>query len=164
MTKIRAIGSHDWATFREVRVAALTDSPTAFGATLADTERRTDAEWRNMVERRTREDDSAIWFADAAHGDPIGVIAADLDRRTRDVEITSMWVAPAARGEGLARLLLEVAIEWASSRAESVSLWVTRGNAPAQRLYEATGFIETGDHKPLPSDPCKDEIRMTRPL
>jgi hypothetical protein len=28
------------------------------------------------------------------------------------------------------------------------------------RLYEAAGFRLTGGHQPLPSDPCKDELRM----
>jgi hypothetical protein len=32
------------------------------------------------------------------------------------------------------------------------------------RLYEATGFRLTGDYQPLPSDPCKDELRMRRAL
>jgi hypothetical protein len=39
-------------------------------------------------------------------------------------------------------------------------LWVTRGNEPAQRLYQSIGFRVTGEHQPLPSDPCKDEVRM----
>jgi ribosomal protein S18 acetylase RimI-like enzyme len=39
-----------------------------------------------------------------------------------------------------------------------------RGNDAAQQLYESMGFIVTGDHKPLPSDPCKDEVRMSRSL
>ena len=41
-----------------------------------------------------------------------------------------------------------------------MGLWVTRGNAPAQLLYESMGFRETGEYQPLPSDPCADEIRM----
>jgi hypothetical protein len=37
---------------------------------------------------------------------------------------------------------------------------VTRGNAPAHGLYQSMGFRETGGYQPLPSDPCKDEVRM----
>ena len=51
-----------------------------------------------------------------------------------------------------------------SGVAERVELWVTRGNDPARHLYESMGFVETGDHQPLPSDPCKDEIRMVLAL
>jgi ribosomal protein S18 acetylase RimI-like enzyme len=41
---------------------------------------------------------------------------------------------------------------------------VTHGNDRAQRFYERTGFTVTGDVQPLPSDPCKNEIRMIRRL
>jgi ribosomal protein S18 acetylase RimI-like enzyme len=47
---------------------------------------------------------------------------------------------------------------------ETVELWVTRGNDAAVHLYEAAGFSLTGDHQPLSSDPCKDELRMRLPL
>lgn len=46
----------------------------------------------------------------------------------------------------------------------AVELWVTRGNDAAVRLYETAGFRLTGGHQPLPSDPCKDELRMRLPL
>jgi hypothetical protein len=42
----------------------------------------------------------------------------------------------------------------------SVDLWVTRGNDPAQGFYRAMGFRGTGDYLPLPSDPCKNELRQ----
>jgi hypothetical protein len=41
-----------------------------------------------------------------------------------------------------------------------VTLWVTGGNLPAQSLYRALGFVETGDYQPLPSDPSRQETRM----
>jgi ATP-dependent DNA helicase PIF1 len=37
-----------------------------------------------------------------------------------------------------------------------------RGNERAVAFYESVGFALTTDHQPLPSDPCKDELRMTR--
>jgi hypothetical protein len=38
------------------------------------------------------------------------------------------------------------------------------GNAPAPGLYESIGFYDTDDFQPLPSDPCKDEQRMSLAL
>jgi hypothetical protein len=46
----------------------------------------------------------------------------------------------------------------------AVELWVTRGNDAALHLYESQGFCRTGEHEALPSDPCKDELRMRRML
>ena len=76
-------------------------------------------------------------------------------------ELISMWVAPSARRSGAGAELVRHVIEWASeSGYRRVELWVTRGNEAAERLYRGLGFTETGDVKPLPSDPCKDERRM----
>jgi ribosomal protein S18 acetylase RimI-like enzyme len=76
-----------------------------------------------------------------------------------------MWIAPAARRAGVGRALVAALVDWAAdSGASAVELWVTRGNDAAQRLYEGTGFRTTDDVKPLPSDPCKEEVRMTRTL
>jgi GNAT superfamily N-acetyltransferase len=76
-----------------------------------------------------------------------------------------MWVAPAHRRAGIAANLVEAVVGWASdNNATSVEFWVTRGNQAAVRLYEAAGFRATGEYQPLPSDPCKDELRMRRAL
>ncbi len=74
-----------------------------------------------------------------------------------------MWVSPAQRRMGVAARLVDAVVEWArETGATTVALWVTRGNDAAERLYETQGFHLTGDHQPLPSDPCKDELRMHR--
>jgi RimJ/RimL family protein N-acetyltransferase len=60
---------------------------------------------------------------------------------------------------------VERAVDWATeSSYKRVELWVMRGNGKAERLYRRLGFEVTGDSKALPSDPCKDEIRMRRAL
>jgi GNAT superfamily N-acetyltransferase len=72
-----------------------------------------------------------------------------------------MWVAPGARRSGAGAELVRRVIDWASdSGYRRVELWVTRGNDAAEMLYLRSGFTVTGDVKPLPSDPCKNEIRM----
>jgi ribosomal protein S18 acetylase RimI-like enzyme len=163
MNTIRNVGPDDWAAFRDIRLAALTDSPTAFAATVAEAASRSDAEWETMVRERCASDASATWVAEDPGGLAVGVVAAFADPTSHEVELVSMWVAPAARGAGLASRLVDVVIAWAEGRqAPAVSLWVMRGNEPAQRLYEAAGFAVNGEHQALPSDPCKDEIRMIR--
>jgi len=77
------------------------------------------------------------------------------------VDLVSMWCAPDVRRSGVARALVGAVVDWAhSSGTHVVGLWVTRGNEPATRLYERLGFVANGNHQPLPSDPCKDEVRM----
>jgi RimJ/RimL family protein N-acetyltransferase len=78
-----------------------------------------------------------------------------------DRQLISMWVAPSHRGTSVATELVETVLAWSrAGAARTVELWVTKGNDRAQRLYERMGFAVTGDVQPLPSDPCKDEIRM----
>ena len=76
-----------------------------------------------------------------------------------------MWVSPTHRRARTASELVDAVVRWAvETGAPTVELWVTRGNDAAVGLYEAAGFRLTGDHQPLPSDPCKDELRMRRAL
>lgn len=66
---------------------------------------------------------------------------------------------------GIAHELVTAVVGWAHQTGmTAVELRVTRGNDAAVRLYETVGFRLTGNHQPLPSDPCKDELRMRRPL
>ena len=69
--------------------------------------------------------------------------------------------APGRRRNGVGRLLVGAVLNWARTcGAQAVDLWVTRGNMGAENLYRAMGFVDAGDRQPLPSDPCKDEVRM----
>ena len=60
-------------------------------------------------------------------------------------EILTLCVAPAARRQGIARLLLEDLIRRALLLgARSISLEVAPNNQPARRLYESLGFTPAG--------------------
>ena len=99
-------------------------------------------------------------------GTPVGIAGGYWsDRGAGQVDLLSMWVDPGARGSGAGRRLVEAVLGWAAEAgARSVGLWVTRGNEAAVRLYESAGFEPDGQFQPLPSDPCKEELRMVREL
>jgi ribosomal-protein-alanine N-acetyltransferase len=62
-----------------------------------------------------------------------------------EAEILSVAVAPAYRGRGLARQLLDLNLRrLAGLGAEAVFLEVDEDNAPACRLYRRAGFREVG--------------------
>jgi ribosomal-protein-alanine N-acetyltransferase len=62
-----------------------------------------------------------------------------------EAEILSIAIAPARRGRGLSRLLLDYHLRSLAGRgARAVFLEVDEHNAPARRLYEGTGFGEVG--------------------
>jgi len=75
-----------------------------------------------------------------------------------------VWVEPMFRRQGLARRLVETVIAWAETAgADESELWVNETNVPAVGLYRSLGFEETGDRRPLASDPAVTEMKLVRP-
>jgi len=65
-----------------------------------------------------------------------------------EAEILSVAIAPARRGRGLSRPLLDFHLRTLAGRAvRSVFLEVDEHNAPARRLYARAGFREVGRRK-----------------
>jgi GNAT superfamily N-acetyltransferase len=59
-------------------------------------------------------------------------------------EVSRLFVAPAARRQGVAQALLDQAIDWATSNRLDLVLDVTDELRPARALYERAGFQLTG--------------------
>lgn len=157
MVEIRRLTAGDWAVWRAVRLEALREAPYAFGSTLDEWQGAGDIEsrWRARLE--------AVPFNVVAEidGDPVGQASGTASNPSGDVELISMWVAPAARGRGVGEALIEAVVEWAGSQAApAVALAVRRTNAAAVNLYERMGF------EPVASGPdtAPDEQAMRRPL
>jgi [ribosomal protein S18]-alanine N-acetyltransferase len=74
------------------------------------------------------------------------VLGFILSRRAADeAEILSVAIARAARGEGLARRLLDLHLRrLAGLRLRAVFLEVEEDNVPARKLYARAGFEEAG--------------------
>lgn len=65
-----------------------------------------------------------------------------------ECHILNICVEPDRQGQGLGRLLLRHALEYASDHgAEQAFLEVRPSNPPAIRLYESMGFIQVGARK-----------------
>ena len=158
---IRRISAADGPELKEIRLAALRDAPSAFGSTYAEEAERSDTEWSERARLASTGLDR-ITFLARLDARPIGIAGGYREEeQSTEVDLVSMWTAPDVRRTGTGRLLVREVIDWAAQTgASSVGLWVTRGNSPAQLLYESMGFRETGEYQALPSDPCADEIRM----
>ena len=98
---VRALGEDEWEQYRSVRLSALEESPEAFVAT-ADEERAYEEDfWRDRMRRSQRlvaEQDGARRSAWPASGRPQ---AGEKDN-DKVAELFGLWVAPAARGTGVA--------------------------------------------------------------
>ncbi len=162
---VRRVRADEGPVLKAIRLAALLESPSAFGSTHAAEVDQPDDHWASRASLGAAGRNSAIYLA-IVDQSVVGIVGGYRpDPAGSSIELVSMWVSPAQRRAGIAAKLVEAVVGWASeTNATSVDLWVTRGNDAAVRLYEAAGFRETDEHQPLPSDPCKDEQRMRRAL
>lgn len=159
--QVRRITKRDAAHLKQVRLAALKDAPSAFGSSHAAEANRPEAEWVQRAVAGSRGSDRATFFAQF-DDEFVGLVGGYREEPSSAiVELVSMWVAPHVRSRGVGAALVDAVRAWATeTNATSISLWVTRGNTPAERLYSSKGFVATGEVQPLPSDPSKDEARM----
>jgi GNAT superfamily N-acetyltransferase len=145
MVDIERLAEQEWDVYRDLRLAALGDSPSAFGSRLADERGRAEAEWRNRLRHRTQ-------FVARQEGRPVATVGC-LVEADGVMELVSMWVTPPARGTGVAELLVDAVVAEARDRGrETIVVWVTEGNEPAERLYARRGFVRTARVQPIDQD------------
>jgi GNAT superfamily N-acetyltransferase len=155
---LRRLEPGDWRTWRDVRLAALSDSPRAFASSLTKEQSYAESEWRD-------------WLAPARGLKAVveggaGLVGAWVpgDRHPA-VELYSMWVDPRWRGRGVGDLLVQEVLTWGDENGHPrVDLWVAEGNGAAERLYERHGFRMTGERQPHPGYAGVLERVMTREL
>jgi GNAT superfamily N-acetyltransferase len=154
--RIRRLVPDEWAVYRDVRLAALSDAPEAFGSTLAREQGFAETEWRARLGRHPQ----FIAFRRDAVVGTIGLIGSH--ERQKVADIVSMWVVAHERGRGVGDRLVRVAIETArEAGCIEVSLWVAEGNGHAERLYTRHGFVRTGAVLPIRDDePDRLEFQM----
>lgn len=143
--EVRQFTPDDWETLRDVRLAALLDSPDAFMTTHAEAAAYSEAEWR-------RRPVTAAMFGAFRDGKACGMVGTfppeEPDGRR---VLVAMWVAPSARGSGAADALISAALDHAAGvGARTVELEVAPGNERAERVYARHGFQVTDQPSHLP--------------
>ena len=162
--RVGRIGPDEWASYREVRLAALADTPLAFSSSL-ERERAFDEEtWRGRL-------GSAATFLAWREGAPAGTVTVlPYDESQRHgvsgaAHLVAMWVTPDARRLGIGRQLVEAVFgEARAMGAPAVVLWVFEDNDRARGLYEEMGFRATELRDSPPDRPEDAEILMVREL
>jgi GNAT superfamily N-acetyltransferase len=139
---VREVGGDDWPTWREIRLRALADSPSAFGSTYARELAFTEQDWR----RRLSGDGVCVLVED--DGRPVGMGGGFPDL-PGFLHVVAMWVDPAHRGRGVGHAVLRGVDTWAQRRGLRLHLDVNTANAAARRSYERFGFAGTGETRPL---------------
>ena len=161
MTVVRRIRPDEGAVLRDVRLAALADAPSAFASTYAQESLLTSEDWADRASAASAGPERATFFA-VADDAIVGLVGAYRpELASPRIGLVSMWTHPVARRTGVGRLLIGAVLDWARAYGgQTVELWVTRGNVGAENLYRAMGFVAAREYQPLPSDPCREEVRM----
>ena len=150
-----------WRTYRDVRLAALIDSPRAFWAQYAEAAERTDDEWRERCATI-----GPTWLA-LDDGRPVGTVGlwhAD-EQLPHEVYLVGMWVATVARGTDVATQLVGTALTHAAASGwRRVLLDVAHENARARAFYSRMGFRPTGAVDAMPWDPSVTEETLALDL
>jgi RimJ/RimL family protein N-acetyltransferase len=151
--EVVTLGADQWQRWRALRLAALAQAPEAFGSTLAewsdagDTEERWRSRWAGVPHN----------LVVVRDGRDVGMVSLTAPHGTGLPELISMWVAPEARGAGVADAAVEAVLALAAEvhPGRAVALSVYEVNHAARRLYARHGFVDAG-----PSPDGDDELLM----
>lgn len=150
---VEVVGPARWSDVRRVRLAALADTPDAFGARLDEERAQPTSWWQERLRMTDRSTILATLSAPAGAPEPVGlaVVGPRWDDDTA-AGLFAVWVAPAGRGRGVGDALLRAAVEQArKAGATRLLLDVGDENHAAIALYERHGFVPTGRTGSLPS-------------
>ena len=158
---VRPLAPYEWELYRALRLRALLDAPEAFGSTWAEESARSgqDWAWRLNLGAGSGHDRPLVAEVD---GTAAGLAWAKADAADASlVNLFQMWVAPEARGHGVAAAILDAALAWARGRnARAMQLGVVCGNDAARRLYERAGFRAVGEPEPQRPGSSRMEQKM----
>jgi GNAT superfamily N-acetyltransferase len=156
MPEIRLLTRGEWLTLRDVRLAALSESPQAFLSSYEREKFYEDDHWQDEFGR-------GAWYVGYDEHGPISLLGVTRDDDTSaDARyLEYMWVAPEYRRRGVAiTMLKDVLDQLAKAGVRTVFLWVLDGNDTARHVYERTGFVRTNLCQPLKDRPGRFEERM----
>ena len=136
---------NDVDRLRALRLAALKDTPDAFGAKYEDEAEKPILDWQNRLKNTN-------WCFVVADGVDVGLLAVDRAEKDRnsDCWLSSWWIHQDHRRSGIPKLMLnwleQLCIE---KKWEKIGLGVWPDNLRAISAYKKLGFTEA--EKLLPS-------------
>jgi ribosomal protein S18 acetylase RimI-like enzyme len=153
---VRATTEEDWEVLKTIRLAALLDSPTAFGLTYTAAAAYSERQWRDRASTQTQPQ----FLVAISEGHAVGLIGDSIGP-SEESNLIAMWVHPNYRGMGIAASLVNAIQMRAIERGHRrVVLSVSPDNADAVRLYRRHGFAFLSEWEPLPSQPGTEVQRM----
>jgi RimJ/RimL family protein N-acetyltransferase len=135
----------DVAAFRELRLQALADTPTAYGSSVADFEALSE----ETIRSRMQPTENSFIYAAKQDGKLVGMAGFFRETHEKLRHIGNIWgvfVAPEVRGQGVGRQLMQAVLTHIHTLdgLRQVRLSVESTNVSARRLYRSLGFVTYG--------------------
>jgi ribosomal protein S18 acetylase RimI-like enzyme len=143
---IRTLQAADAPRYRALMLEAYALAADAFTSTAQERSLEPEAWW---VDRIADADGLRVAFCAEDGAQMLGTVALEYTSAAKarhSAALIGMYVREHARGRGVGRALLDVALAHAAQRpgVEVVRLTVTEGNRPAIDLYRRAGFVAWG--------------------
>ena len=133
---LNVAGRTDVERLKRLRLSALKDSPTAFGAKYENLKDRPDHYWQQVIK-------TSSWCLVSIDGLDIGLLAvdrADKDRNS-DCWLSSWWISENYRGCGISKLMADWVYNLCKENGwEKIGLGVWPDNKNAIAVYLKLGF------------------------
>jgi ribosomal protein S18 acetylase RimI-like enzyme len=145
---IRFLGSDDLAAYRELRLAGLKESPTAFGSSNVEEAELPLTEFATRM-RPSEKPDNGIFGEFVEDRGLVGILGFAREYRVKRSHIALLWsmyVSPEFRGQRFGAALVDEAIAHARKlgSVRQIVLSVTANNVVAASLYRSRGFERYG--------------------
>ena len=162
--QLSSVDANDVADYRTIRLAALRDSPDAFGSTY---EAEVGLSMEAFAERLAITIVLGAYAGTGSDARIVGMVGFKQQTMAKLAHKGFVWgfyVAPEARGRGVGAALVERIVAAAQGLVRQVTLSVVRGNDAALALYERCGFETYGvEPRALKSTTgYADEVLMVR--
>ena len=142
---IRHAESSDVDSFRELRLEALKNHPTAFGADYEESAARPNEHWQERL--KMDKDQEALFFAESNSQlvGMTGIFRGSSKKSPHESTIWGVYVRPQWRGRHISETLVRSCLKWAKEQGlVIVKLAVVTTNQSAIKSYERCGFTTYG--------------------
>ena len=148
---LQELGPRDAASFRAVRLQALSEAPEAFGTSVFEERKKTVRTYQRELGQGKKYPGEFLLgvFSEDASPELLAVLGFYRHQKAKTMHKGLFWgmfVAESARRRGLGRWLLAEALERVRliSAVEVLQISVVTSNEPAIKLYESFGFETYG--------------------
>jgi ribosomal protein S18 acetylase RimI-like enzyme len=144
---IRKLNPQDADAYFQIRLEGLYKNPEAFGSSYEEEKKQTSEKYKERFQAS-----NSFTFGAFDESKLIGVITLlteSIMKMRHRATIVAMYVTPGMRGKGIAKKLMNEAINKARSLKgiEQIHLTVVSSNSSAIRLYSSLGFEAYGTEK-----------------